>query len=111
MAWIGEKNDELLRSVQALQRSQTANQKEMARRLDQLEKEVTSSQDEATWVSKRMRHDRVPKFEKKGHENNFVEDVKDHVRAASDLLSKVKPASTQELVNIQAAKEELEAGI
>ena len=47
MATTKEKIDVLLRSVEALQRSQTENQEEMARKLSQLKSEVTDAQDEA----------------------------------------------------------------
>ena len=60
-----------------------------------------------------MQWEQAPEFKKKGHKKqyNFIEDVKDCVESASDLLAKVKLASTQESATIQAAKEELEAGI
>ena len=61
---------------------------------------------------KKMRHERVPKFKKKGHERQhlFIEDIKDHVDEASKILSKLEPANNQEEETVKAAMEELDYG-
>ena len=48
----------------------------------------------------------------KGHNKKYPlnEEVKVSVKAASDMLAKVKPDSAQDETTIQAAMEELEAG-
>ena len=54
-----------------------------------------------------------PNLKKKGHEKqyNFIEDMKDRGEAATDLLSKVTPATLQDTAAIEAAKDELEQGM
>ena len=72
MASMNEKINSLLQFVQELQWSQAENQEEMARRLDQLESEVTSNQDKVMQqVVKCMRKERMPEFKKKGHEKQL----------------------------------------
>ena len=110
MTTTDKKIDTLLRSIEALQELQARNQVEMTQKSGQLESEVTASQDEpAQRVVKRMR---LPEFKRKGHERqyHFIEEVKDRVEEATELLSKVKPANAQDAANIQAARDELEAG-
>ena len=63
-------------------------------------------------MAKKIRWERVPEFRKKGRERqfNFIEEVKERVEAADDLLSKVKTASDRDNSTLKAASEELEAG-
>ena len=113
MSTTDDKIDALLRSVDALKQSQQENQEEMARKLSQLESEVAAGQDSAARrACKKMRLERAPEFKKKGHERQyaFIEGVKDHVDAASQILSKLKPADDREEATVKAAMEELEQG-
>ena len=60
----------------------------------------------------KMKHEWVPKFKKKGHEQQyqFNEELKDHIKVASRLLSRMKPADELEEATIKAAMEELSQG-
>ena len=108
-----EKIDALLRSVESLRQAQNVNRDEMLRKQAQLESNVRTSQDDANQrVIKRMKHERVPEFKRKGYEcqYNLIEEIKDRVESASDHLSKLKPANVQDEAVVKAATEQLEAG-
>ena len=114
MATTDDKIDALLRSVDALKQLQKENQEAMARKLSQLENEVAAGQDSAAQrACKKMKLERVPEFKKKGHERQyaFIKGVKDHVDAASQILSKLKPADDREEATVKAAMEELDQGM
>ena len=113
MTTTEEKLDALLRSVESLKRAQDENQEEMSRKLSCLESDVKASQEDATQcLAKKIRREKVPEFRKKGHEKqfHFIEEIKERVETATDLLSKVKPASDRDAATLKAAAEELEEG-
>ena len=113
MATPEDKIDSLLRSVEALKKAQQESQEEVSRKLSQLESDVMASQDSAAQrICKKMKREWAPEFKKKGHERQyqFIEQVKDHVEAASGLLSRMKPADEREDATVKAAMEELSQG-
>ena len=114
MTTTEEKLDALLRSVESLKRTQDHNQEAMSVKLSRLESDVKASQEDAAQqLAKKIRRERVPEFRKKGHERqfNFIEEVKERVETATDLLAKVKTDSDRDAATLKAASEELEAGM
>ena len=100
--------DALLRSVEALKKSQDENQEATSRKLSLLEADVAAGHDETTErLVKRMRRERKPEFKRKGHERQFqfIEGVKDRIETASSLLAKVKPDNDQQAVHHQSRYE------
>ena len=72
MATTEEKLDALLRSVEALKKSQDENQEATSLKLSQLEADVAAGHEESTErLVKRMRRERKPEFKRKGHERQF----------------------------------------
>ena len=72
---MDKKIDKLLASVKALSDSQKQSQAELKARMDQLEREVTTSNEESTQqVVKRLKQARSHEFKRKGNEqkvNNY----------------------------------------
>lgn len=90
-----EKLDALLKSVESLKKDQSEGQRDLQKRLDHLEREVASGQEDATQrVVKRLKEDRTLVFRKKGNERQlFNEDVKDQLDAVGKHLNQLEPPS------------------
>ena len=68
-----EKLDALLKSVETLQKEQSDGQRDLRKRLDHLEREVFTRQEDATQrVVKRLKEDRTLVFRKKGNEWQLI---------------------------------------
>ena len=110
---MDEKLDELLRSVKALSDTQKQSQAELKDRMDQLEREVATSNEERTeWVVKRLKWARSQEFKRKSNEKqfDFNEEVKDRVEAASAHIAKL-PKEMQEHPSLVSATEEVKEGM
>ena len=109
-----EKLDALLKSVEALKQEQLDGQRDLRKRLEHLEKEVSSGQEEATQrVVKRLKEDRTLVFWKKGNERQFIfnNNVKDQLDAVGRQLDQLEPSSTAHKESLEKAKEELQKGL
>ena len=108
------KLDELLESVKSLAgKSRTKNKTEMKSRLDQLEKDVSTNNEQNTQrVVKRLKRARAYEFRRKGNEKQFEfnDEVKDRLEAAATHITKL-PKETQEIPSLLSATEELQEGI
>ena len=109
-----EKLDALLKSVESLKKDQSEGQRDLRKRLDHLEREVASGQEDATQrVIKRLKEDRTLVFRKKGNERQFLfnDDVKDQLDAVGKHLDQLEPPSEAQRESLQKAKEELSKGL
>ena len=107
------KLDELLESVKSLAEEQKQNKTEMKSRLDQLEKDVSTNNEQNTQrVVKRLKRARAYEFRRKGNEKQFEfnDEVKDRLEAAVTHIAKL-PKETQEIPSLVSATEELQEGI
>ena len=107
---MDKKIDKLLTSTKALSDSQKQSQAELKDRMDQLEREVTTSNKESTqWVVKRLKRARSYEFKQKGDEKkfDFNEEVKED---ASAHIAKL-PREMQEHPSLVSATEELKEGM
>ena len=112
-ATMEQKIDELLKSVQSLSQEQKKSQTEINQRLEQLEKDVSSNNDESTQrVVKRLKRARTYEFKRKGNEKQFEfnEDVIDRIEAATGHIAKL-PTEIQEVSGLKSATEELKEDI
>ena len=108
-----QKIDELLKSVQSLSQEQKKSQTKINQRLKQLEKDVSTNNDESTQrVVKRLKRARIYEFKRKGNEKQFEfnEDVIDCIEAATGHITKL-PTEIQEVPGLNSATEELKEGI
>ena len=90
-----EKLDVLINSVNSLKETQAGDQRDLRKRLDQLEKDMAVGQEDATQrVVKKLKEDQTFTFKKKGNERQFIfnDNVKDQLLATSKHLDNVEPA-------------------
>ena len=108
-----KKLDELLSCFDALKKSQEQNQRDMATKFDQLQKDVAAGQEEtAQLVAKKLKWAPDYQFRRKGNEKQFLfnESVSDSIQTAAGMLEKMKPAIPQEATLLKNAKEQLMEG-
>ena len=114
MTTAEEKLDSVLKSLEAIKQENADGQKDLRRRLEKLEKDMSSGQEEATQrVVKRLKEDRTLVFKKKGNEKQFLfnDNVKDQIDSAGKHLDLLEPSSEAQTVALQKAKDELEKGL
>ena len=114
MATVEDKLDALLTSMNALKQAQNDSQREVAQQMEQLESDVVRNQEGmAQRLLKRLKRERQPVFKRKGNERQFqlLEEVKDRVESANELLDRLKPESHDGAATIEEAKEELEEDV
>ena len=102
-----EKLDELLGSLNTLKKSQEESQQQITAKLDRLEQDVATGQEETLQlVAKRLKRDPEYQFRRKGNEKQFLfnEEVNDSIQSAASLLEKIKPTVAQDTAILKSAK-------
>ena len=114
MSTTEEKLDSVLASLKDIKQENSDGQKELKRRLDKLERDVASGQEDATQrVVKRLKEDRTLIFKKKGNEKQFLfnDNIKDQIEAAEKQLDLLETTTKTQGEVLQRAKEELQKGL
>ena len=114
MTTSGEKLDSVLNSLEIIKQENAESQKDLRRRLEKLEKDVSSGQEQATQrVVKRLKEDRTLVFREKGNEKQFLfnDNVKDQIDSAEKHLDLLEPSSEAQKEALQKAKDELGKGL
>ena len=91
-----EKINSLLTSVAVLKEEHAQGQRDLRKRLEHLEREVASGQEDSTQrVVKRLKEDRTLVFRKKGNKHQFIfnNNVKDQLDAVGKHLEHLEPLS------------------
>ena len=91
---MDKKLDELLKSIDDLKRTQWQNQRDTIAKLDRLEQDIATGQEETLQVvTKKMKRDPGFQFHRKGNKKQFTsnEAVNDSTQSAAAMLEKVKP--------------------
>ena len=110
---MGKILDELLKSIDDLKSTQWQNQRDTTAKLDRLEKDITTGQEETLQlVAKKMKHDPGFHFCRKGNKKQFTfnEAVNDSTQSATTMVEKIKPTTVQETVDLKSAEEQLQLG-
>ena len=110
---MDEKLDELLKSIDDLKSTQRHNQQDTTAKLDRLEQDIATSQEETLQlVAKKMKRDPDFQFYRKGNKKQFTfnEAVNDSIQSAAAMLEKVKLKTAQETAALKSAKEQLQLG-
>ena len=111
MSTTEEKLDSVLASLKDIKQENSDGQKELKRRLDKLERDAASGQEDATQrVVKRLKEDRTLIFKKKGNEKQFLfnNNIKDQIEAAEKQLDLLETTTKTQGEVLQRAKEELQ---
>ena len=109
---MAEKLDELLKFSDDLKSNQRQNQQDTSAKLDCLEKDIVTGQEETLQLVAKMKHDPDFQFCQKGNEKQFPfnKAINDSIQAAVVMLEKVKPTRAQETAALKSAKEQLQLG-
>ena len=109
-----ENLDALLKSVDSLKQEHAEAQRDLRKRLEHLEKEVVTGQENVTQrVVKRLEEDRTLVFRKNGNECKFIfnDNVKDQLDAVGRQLDQFEPSSMVQKELLEKAEEELTKGV
>ena len=94
-----EKLDKLLKSIDDLKNTQWQNQQDTAAKLDHLEQDIVTGQEETLQlVAKKIKHDPDFQFRQNGNKKQFIfnEAIKYSIQSAVAMLEKIKPTAVQE---------------
>ena len=109
-----EKIDALIKSVDSLKQTQAGDQQDLRRRLDQLEKDMAASQEEATQrVVKKLKENQTFSFKNKENETQYIfnDNVKDQLLSTGKHLDGIEATTSADRDALDKAKRELEQGL
>lgn len=93
---MDEKLDELLQSINNLRSTQQQNQWDITAKLDRLEHDVETGQEETLQlVAKKLKQDTGFQFRRKGNakQHSFNKGVNDYIQSTASVLEKIKPTA------------------